>query len=253
MIELINVSKTFNHKDFVIKNLSLEIAHGETLVLLGGSGSGKTTTLQLINRLVEPTLGQILINGRDITTLDTLSLRRKMGFVFQDVGLFPHMTVAENITIVLRLMGVNSEERHCIARKLLNDINLDPDIFCKRFPSQLSGGQQQRVGVARALSMEPDLLLMDEPFGALDAVNRHMLQNELLSIKQQLNKTIIFVTHDIFEALRLGDRIAVMNDGHLEQVGSKKEIVTRPATQFVRELFGRAITHLQDFMSLLDE
>lgn len=244
MIKLDHVAKTFDGKTFVIKDLSLEIQTGETLVILGSSGCGKTTTLKMINRLVEVTSGSIEIDGKNIKSFDTVKLRRSIGYVFQGIGLFPLMTVAENVAIVLRLNKIPLRQRQQRARELLELVNLNPDIYAQRFPAELSGGQQQRVGVARALASDPAYLLMDEPFGALDTITRHALQNEVLNLKKRLHKTIVFVTHDIFEALRLGDRIAILNRGLLEQVGDKETILQHPATTFVRNLFQRSIKQL---------
>ncbi len=241
MIKLSHVSKSFDGgQSFVVKDVSLEVGSGETLVLLGSSGSGKTTVLKMINRLLETSSGQITIDGQDINQLNPVELRRSIGYAVQNNGLFPHMTVEENVAIVLRLKGKSTTEQKERAHELLAMVGLDPDIFSKRFPNELSGGQIQRVGVARSLASNPKLLLMDEPFGALDTINRKILQNELIQLKKQLNKTIVFVTHDIFEAMRLGDRIAVMNHGELEQIDTKENILNQPATNFVRELFHRS-------------
>ncbi len=241
MIVLNNVSKSFDQgRTYAVREVSLTVAEGETLVLLGTSGCGKTTTLQMINRLVEPTAGSIHVDGADILRQDLLALRRGIGYVFQNIGLFPHMTVAENAAIVPRLIGAPKPQRRERAFELLDLVGLDPAQYADRKPSQLSGGQQQRVGIARALAADPKYLLMDEPFGALDAVTRDLLQEELVRIKTTLNKTIIFVTHDLFEAVRLGDRIGVMNAGRLEQIGTARELLDHPATPFVAELFGHA-------------
>lgn len=238
MIILKNVSKTFDDgHSYAVRSLSLKINTGETLVLVGSSGSGKTTLLKMINRLIEPSSGAIFINKTNIKKQNPIKLRRGIGYVFQEIGLFPHMTVKENIAIILRLNKVSSAKRLQRVKQLLELIHLDPDIFLDRLPAELSGGQQQRVGVARALASNPEILLMDEPFGALDAISRENLQNELLDLKKRLKKTLVFVTHDIFEAIRLADRIAVMNKGILEQVDTKKNILKKPATAFVRELF----------------
>lgn len=237
MIELSHIYKRFNHqKNFVVNDITLTIAQGETFVLLGSSGSGKTTLLKMINRLVKPTKGDIFINGQNIKQYETVKLRRSMGYVFQKVGLFPHMTIETNISIALQLMGKNLETRIERAHELLNLIGLDPEIYAKRYPHELSGGQSQRVGVARALAADPNILLMDEPFGALDAITRNDLQENMIELRKQMKKTIVFVTHDIVEAFRLADRIAVMHHGILEQVGSKKEILENPQTDFVKEL-----------------
>lgn len=252
MIKLSHVSKTFDDgKNWVVDDVSFTIETGETLVLLGSSGCGKTTTLKLINRLIETTKGEIAIDGKNIKDFNPVLLRRSIGYVFQGIGLFPHLTIAENIAIVLRLNQESKSRQQQRARELLTLVNLDPDIYAQRFPAELSGGQQQRVGVARALANDPHYLLMDEPLGALDAITRAALQQEMLQLKRQLNKTILFVTHDIFEALRLGDRIAVMNKGKIEQIGDKKTIAQQPATEFVRELFQHAAGQLEDCVKYL--
>ncbi|MFW5653598.1 MAG: ATP-binding cassette domain-containing protein [Planctomycetota bacterium] len=192
---------------------------------VGSSGCGKTTTLKMINRLIEPSSGTILLDGSDILQQDLLSLRRSIGYVFQDIGLFPHMTSAANIEIVPKLLGWSKSKRRARSRELLQLVGLQADEHAERMPSQLSGGQQQRIGIARALAADPKYLLMDEPFGALDAVTRDQLQSELVSIRERLGKTIIFVTHDLFEALRLGDHIAVMQAGKIEQIGTPDELL----------------------------
>lgn len=254
MIVLRDVWKSFDGgKTFAVKGVSLEVAKGETLVLLGSSGSGKTTTLKMINRLIEPTKGVIEIDGCNVMDIDPVELRRSIGYVFQGIGLFPHLTVAENVSIVLRLLGRPKREQRKRAEELLALVGLDPKEFADRFPDELSGGQQQRVGVARALAADPDYLLMDEPFGALDAVTRDVLQQELLRLKGQLRKTIVFVTHDIFEAFLLADRIAVMHNGRIEQVGTKEELIKRPSTDFVRQLFEQPVKHLAMFGAVANQ
>jgi len=248
MIVLRDVWKSFDGgQTFVVKGVSLEVAKGETLVLLGSSGSGKTTTLKMINRLIEPTRGTIEVDGRNVREIDPIELRRSIGYVFQGIGLFPHMTVAENVSIPLRLLGRPKNERRKRAEELLALVGLDPKVFADRYPDELSGGQQQRVGVARALAADPEYLLMDEPFGALDAVTRDALQQELLRLKEKLRKTIVFVTHDIFEAFLLADRIAVMHEGRVEQVGTREELMRKPATEFVRSLLEKPAKHLALF------
>lgn len=251
MIALHNVSKSYDGgRTFAVDNVSLEVEHGETLVLLGSSGSGKTTALKMINRLVEPTSGSITIDGRDIADSEAVTLRRSIGYVFQGIGLFPHLTIRENVGIVPRLLGWSAKERRRRTFELLELVGLPPQQFADRFPDELSGGQQQRVGVARALAPDPDYLLMDEPFGALDALTRDALEAEVLDLKDRLAKTIIFVTHDIFEALTLADRIAILHDGRLEQVGSRDEVVRRPASDFVRDLFeqpARKARHFREY------
>jgi len=241
MISFRNVSKSFaNGGQWALQDVSLEVRAGETLVLLGSSGSGKTTLLRLVNRLIEPTSGTIRLDDADIATQDPVRLRRRIGYVFQGIGLFPHFTVAANIGIVPRLLRWEKERRVSRVHEMLELVGLPPPDFAARYPDELSGGQQQRVGVARALASDPEYLLMDEPFGALDAITRDSLQQELLALKQRLHKTIVFVTHDITEALRLGDRIAVLHQGRLEQVGTAEELLNQPATGFVRDLFARS-------------
>ena len=251
MIQLKHVSKVFPGGTEAVRDLSLEIAEGETLVLLGSSGCGKTTTLKMINRLLEPTGGDIEVSGRSVLEMDPVELRRSIGYVFQGIGLFPHMTVRENVEIVPRLVGWPSAERRQRALELLDLVGLDPAEHADRLPEKLSGGQQQRVGVARALATDPAYLLMDEPFGALDALTRDTLQQELLSLKEKLTKTIVFVTHDIFEALTLGDRIAILHEGELQQVGTQEEVLSQPATPFVRELFEKPAKQLAAFREVL--
>lgn len=248
MITIRHLDKSFDGGlTHAVRDVSLEVQTGETLVLLGSSGSGKTTTLKMINRLIEPTGGTIEIDGRSVLEHDLLSLRRSIGYVFQGIGLFPHMTVEQNVSILLRLLGWPKGQRRQRAHELLEIVELDPAEYAARYPHHLSGGQQQRVGVARALAGDPAHLLMDEPFGALDALTRDALQQEVLRLKQRLGKTIVFVTHDIFEALIVGDRIAVMHAGQLEQVGTKAEILSAPATPFVKELFAKPARQLSLF------
>ena len=245
MIVLSNLSKTFDGgQSYAVRDLSLKVHEGETLVLLGSSGCGKTTTLKMINRLIEPTGGTVEVDGRDVFDYDVLDLRRSIGYVFQGIGLFPHMTIAQNASVVPRLLGWPKSRTWERARELLAQVHLDPDRYAGRYPHHLSGGQQQRVGVARALAADPSYLLMDEPFGALDALTRGALQEEVLRLKERLKKTIVFVTHDIFEALILADRIAVMHDGRLEQMGTKEEILGSPATEFVSNLFEKPARQL---------
>ena len=247
MIQLERISKTFdNGRTYAVRDLSFQVNEGETLILLGSSGCGKTTTLKMINRLIEPTDGMILVNGQDIRDQEPVALRRRMGYVFQGIGLFPHMTIEQNVGLVPRFLGWSPERRQQRITALLTLVGLPSEDYAHRFPDELSGGQQQRVGVARALAADPAYLLMDEPFGALDALTRETLQQKLIKLKTELKKTIIFVTHDIFEALLLGDRIAILHQGNLEQIGTKREILHTPATDFVRELFSKPARQLAD-------
>lgn len=252
MIRLQHVYKSFDAgRTYAVEDISLEVKKGETLVLLGSSGSGKTTTLKMINRLIDPSEGTISVDGADIRAQDPVDLRRRIGYVFQGIGLFPHMTVGQNVELVLRLHGWPRKKRQARTEFLLQQVGLMARDYANRFPDELSGGEQQRVGVARALAADPGYLLMDEPFGALDALTRETLQQELLVLKARLKKTIIFVTHDIFEALIVSDRIAVLHEGRLEQVGSKKEVLANPATPFVRDLFAKPARHLSDVKDML--
>lgn len=239
-IQLQSVSKVFPGGTHAVRDVSLRAEGGRTLVLLGSSGCGKTTTLRMINRLIEPTSGRVLIGGEDARDRSALELRRSIGYVFQDIGLFPHMSVGDNAAVVLRLLGWDRRRRRARAAEMLDRVGLGGDEFVDRLPTKLSGGQQQRVGIARALAADPAYLLMDEPFGALDAITRELLQDELLRLQRETPRTVVFVTHDLFEAVRLGDRIAVMHEGRVEQVGQPRELMTSPASGFVRDLFGRA-------------
>jgi osmoprotectant transport system ATP-binding protein len=252
MIRLTRVSKSFDGGiSYAVKDLSFQVDEGETLVLLGSSGCGKTTTLKMINRLVEPTEGVIEVDGKDVMDQEPVDLRRRIGYVFQGIGLFPHMTIEQNVGLVPSLLGWAAKRRWERVQELLDLVGLLPEDYGERFPDELSGGQQQRVGVARALAADPDHLLMDEPFGALDALTRETLQQELLTLKKQLKKTIIFVTHDIFEALLIADRIAILHEGNLEQIGTKKEILAVPATEFVRDLFAKPAKQLAEVKETL--
>lgn len=238
MLRLEEVTKVYPDGTVAVSRLSLEVAAGEFVVLIGRSGCGKTTTLKLVNRLIEPTSGRILLGGRDTRSMDPVSLRRSIGYVIQHVGLFPHMTVAENIGIVPRLLGWPEKERRRRAEELLELVGMDPAVFRDRYPRELSGGQQQRVGVLRALAADPEIILMDEPFGALDPITREKLQDEFKRLQKNLGKTILFVTHDIDEALKLANKIVLMKDGKAHQVGTPDEILRRPADEFVRAFIG---------------
>ncbi len=234
MIQLEHLTRRFAGVT-AVDDVSLSVPEGELLVLLGSSGSGKTTTLKMVNRLIEPSSGHIVIDGQDVRDVEVHELRRRIGYVFQKVGLFPHMTVAENVGITPRLLGWPREKIDARVAELLELVELEPSLLERR-PAQLSGGQQQRVGVARALAAEPSLMLLDEPFGALDPLTRDRLQQSFLEIRRRLGMTAIFVTHDMTEALLLGDQIAVMRAGRLVQLGTPRELVQRPADDYVSEL-----------------
>ena len=245
MIVLDNVHKSFDGgRTFAVRDLSLQILDGETLVLLGSSGCGKTTTLKMINRLIEPTSGKLEVDGRDVTGQDPVQLRRSIGYVFQGIGLFPHYRVEQNVEIVPKLLGWSADRRRKRVVEVLDLVGLPADQFGRRFPHELSGGQRQRIGVARALAADPKYLLMDEPFGAIDAISRDSLQQELKSLTKRLGKTTVFVTHDIFEALALADRIAIFHAGRLQQIDVPREVLSHPATPFVRELFEKPARQL---------
>ncbi len=239
MIELKNVRKAYG-ENVVVKGLNLRIDDGEIVVLIGESGCGKTTTLQMINRMIEPTDGTILIDGKDVKEEKKNVLRRGIGYVIQDVGLFPHRTVEENISVVPYLCKKDEETVQKRVREMMELIGMDYDEYAGRYPSELSGGQQQRVGVARALANNPDILLMDEPFSALDPITREQLQDELLRLHDELRKTIVFVTHDMDEAIKLGDRIAIMQGGEIAQFDTPEEILKNPANEFVAYFIGQS-------------
>lgn len=255
MIELRELSKHYGpHR--AVDDLNIVFPEGQVTALLGPSGCGKTTTLRMINRLIEPTVGRVLIGGQDTHTLRPETLRRRIGYVIQQIGLFPHLNVAQNVATVPGLLGW---ERAVTARRvdeLLTLVGLEPDTYGTKKPSELSGGQAQRVGVARALAADPPILLMDEPFGALDPLAREHLQTAFLDIQRRLGKTVVLVTHDIDEALRLADRIALMNGGRLEGFGSPDELIARPPSPFVRQFLGEDATlrqlagrHAAEFMT----
>jgi osmoprotectant transport system ATP-binding protein len=239
MIRLEGVSKRYANGQVAVDALDLEVADGEVCMLVGPSGCGKTTTLKMINRLIEPTAGRIVIDGEDVTRADPVQLRRRIGYVIQQVGLFPHQTVGDNVATVCRLLGWERDRIRRRVDELLSLVGLEPGRFRDRYPHQLSGGQRQRVGVARALGVDPPVLLMDEPFGAIDPINRDRLQQEFLRLQQEVRKTVVFVTHDVDEAVRLGDRIAVLREGGvLEQYAPPAEVLGRPASPFVADFVG---------------
>lgn len=235
MIEAAQLSRQFGAIT-AVDAVSFRVEAGECLVLLGGSGSGKTTTLKMLNRLVEPSSGHVRLGGTDTRELEPHVLRRRVGYAFQQIGLFPHLSVAQNIGVTPALLGWESVRIAARVDALLDLVDLDPEVFRQRAPSELSGGQQQRVGLARALAAEPEVLLLDEPFGALDPITRDRLQQAFQRIRSDLGVTVVFVTHDMTEALLLGDRIGVMNEGALVQIGSPRELLSAPADAYVAEL-----------------
>ncbi|MEP6388980.1 MAG: ATP-binding cassette domain-containing protein [Halioglobus sp.] len=237
MITLENVCKSYGADGpLAVDDVSLTINEGEIIGLIGESGCGKTTTLKMINRLEEPTSGSIIVNGKDVREQDPVELRRGIGYVFQGIGLFPHYSIGRNVSAVPELLGWPAEETRERAEEVLTLVGLAPDEYRDRRPTELSGGQQQRVGVARALAARPELLLMDEPFGALDPITRGELQDEFLRIQRSLNLTVIMVTHDMTEALLMADRIAVMKSGKILQFGTPKELLRSPAHEFVKQM-----------------
>jgi osmoprotectant transport system ATP-binding protein len=259
VISIEHVSKRYpGTNGAAVDDLSLQIPDGMTVALIGPSGCGKTTTMRMINRLVDPTSGRITVNGKDVTQVDPVILRRHIGYVIQQVGLFPHMTVAQNIGAVPKLLNWDSSRIAARTEELLHLVGLDPRQMSTRYPAQLSGGQRQRVGVARALAADPPVLLMDEPFGALDPVARSLLQAELHGILQRVRKTVVLVTHDLAEAARLGDRIAIMNRGRIVQYDTPDVVLSRPLNAFVENFVGvdRALVRLSLFTAqdaMLDE
>lgn len=243
MIELDRLSKTYEQKDGslveAVDAVSLQVAEGEICVFLGPSGCGKTTTLKMINRLISPTSGRVLLNGEDTAGIDEVTLRRGIGYVIQQIGLFPNMTIEENITIVPRLLGWDKRRCRERAADLMAMVALDPTHYLKRYPRELSGGQQQRIGVIRALAADAPVLLMDEPFGAVDPINRESIQNEFFQMQRQLRKTVIMVSHDIDEAIKLGDQVAIFRAGKLVQFDHPDTLLARPKDEFVSAFVGQ--------------
>lgn len=246
MIRFEGVARTFVREGaepvHAVRELDLEVARGETLCLIGSSGCGKTTTLRLVNRLLDVSAGRVLVGGEEVAAMDPIALRRRMGYVIQSGGLFPHMTVERNVGLLCRIEGWSADRRAARVRELLELVDLPPAEFAPRFPHELSGGQSQRVGVARALALDPEIVLMDEPFGALDPVTRESLQSQFLELEEHVQKTVVLVTHDLEEAFRLGDRVALMRAGRLEQVGTREDFLDAPRTEYVRQ-FVAGYTH----------
>ncbi len=249
MIQFENVCKRYG-KATVIDDLSLTVEEGQFVVLIGPSGCGKTTTLKMINRLIEPDKGRIFVNGSDITRVNAVALRRTIGYVIQQIGLFPNMTVGQNISVVPKLLRYTNAQCDEITRSLLQLVDMDYDVYAHKYPSELSGGQQQRIGVLRALAASPPIVLMDEPFGALDPITREALQEEIKKIQRKLKKTIIFVTHDMDEALRLADTIVFMNGGRVVQIASPEEMLRNPKEDIIKNFMGKRISKV-DYNSLL--
>ncbi|KXH83843.1 betaine/proline/choline family ABC transporter ATP-binding protein [Sporosarcina sp. HYO08] len=253
MLKFENVSKVYDDGFQAVKSISFEIAEGEFLVIIGPSGSGKSTTMKMINKMEPHTSGTISINGKDINSYNASELRRGIGYVIQQIGLFPHYTIEKNIAIVPQMKGWNEKEIKARVNELLELVGLDPEIYATRYPKELSGGQQQRIGIARALAANPDIILMDEPFSALDPLTRDQLQAEVSALHKKLNKTFVFVTHDMDEALKMGDRIAIMKDGKLLQLDSPEKLLHEPAHGFVEEFIGKhRITQNPDLMPVTE-
>ncbi|WP_408009530.1 ABC transporter ATP-binding protein [Pseudalkalibacillus sp. A8] len=238
MIEFKQVSKTFPDGFQALKNINFHVNKGELVTLIGPSGCGKTTTMKMINRLLEPSSGEILVDGENIRNQNPVQLRRNIGYVIQQIGLFPHMTIEENVALVPKMKGWSKDKYIRRVDELLDLVGLDPKVFKKRYPSELSGGQQQRIGVIRALAAEPPVVLMDEPFSALDPISREQLQDELVALQDNIQKTIVFVTHDMDEALKIADRIAIMDGGEIIQLATPDQILRHPANQFVEDFIG---------------
>lgn len=239
MIQMTGVNKVYDDGFKALSDVNLELKKGEITVLIGPSGCGKSTTMKLINRLIEPTDGTIRIEGRSTQEWNPVDLRRKIGYVIQNIGLFPHMTIAKNVAVVPSLLKWEKSRIEARVDELLNLVGMSPDVFRNRYPSELSGGQQQRIGVIRAMAADPDIILMDEPFSALDPISREQLQDELIRLQQELKKTIVFVTHDMDEAIRIADTIVIMKDGSVVQKGKPEQILRHPANDFVKSFIGQ--------------
>ncbi|MFP4619313.1 MAG: ABC transporter ATP-binding protein [Spirochaetaceae bacterium] len=248
MIEFDKVGKRYGNL-VAVDSLSFKVEEGQTTVLIGPSGCGKTTSLRMVNRMVEPSDGYVYVNGKPVKSFSAEQLRRGIGYVIQSIGLLPHMTVRDNITIVPKLLGWKREERYRRSEELLRLIGMDPEVYLYKHPAELSGGEAQRIGVARALAADPPILLMDEPFGAVDPLNRENLQNEFIALQKKLKKTVIFVTHDLDEAVKIADKIVLLREGRLVQEDSPERLLAAPKNNFVREFVGddRALKRLACF------
>ena len=246
IIDIKDLEKSYDGQKKVLNGVNLVVEKGELITILGPSGCGKTTLLKTINKLIDFDSGDILVKDKSILDWNTIDLRRSIGYVIQQIGLFPHMTIEENITYVLSLSNDDKVYKRKRAEELIKLVGMDEDML-ERYPIELSGGQKQRIGVARALAAKPDIILMDEPFGAVDEIARAILQDELIHLQKELKTTILFVTHDIQEALKLGDRVVLMNEGVIEQVGKKEELLFTPNSSFVKEFIG-----IKGFKSVLD-
>ncbi len=240
-IRLEELTKRFpGEQELAVDSLTMDIPRGEIVILVGPSGCGKTTTMKMINRIIEPTSGRIILDGEDVTKVNPDQLRRRIGYVIQQIGLFPHVTIADNIATVPRMLGWKKDRINERVDELLETVGMEPGRYRDRYPKELSGGQRQRVGVARAMSADPDVMLMDEPFGAIDPITRDRLQNEFLRLQEQIKKTIIFVTHDIDEAIKMGDRIAILQEqSRIAQFDTPERILVNPANDFVADFIGR--------------
>lgn len=253
MIEFRNVAKVYEDGTRAVDDLSLSIEAGELVVFIGTSGSGKTTSMRMINRMIDATEGEVLINGENVQDKDPIDLRRGIGYVIQQTGLMPHMTVYENIVMVPRLLKWDEDKMESRARELLKKVDMDPDKYMNRYPSELSGGQQQRIGVIRALAADQEIILMDEPFGALDPITRDSLQDLVVQLQKEYGRTVVFVTHDMDEAIELADKIAIMSKGELVQYDTPHNIISNPANDFVREFLGEERLSQSDSTQLVSD
>lgn len=244
LIQFNNVVKKYKDGATALNGINLEIKEGELVTLIGPSGCGKTTTMKMINRLVEPTSGNILVDGQDISKINPIELRRNIGYVIQHIGLFPHMKIKDNVEIVPRLKKMDKRDYERRTDELMDMVGLDPSFYKNRYPAELSGGQQQRIGVIRAMAAEPSIILMDEPFSALDPISREQLQDELIRLQEEVRKTIVFVSHDMDEALKIADRIVLMQNGEIVQADTPERLIRRPLNDFVRTFIGEErLTH----------